>query len=439
MTSPIPSSRRPATSAAKRETDAAPGAVVRTRVARPPSLLDAVQARGVVQGDELDLLLATASGGKRFEQWMTTLLRALKRVAVHAASPLASDPAATPDGGDFSYLLRGEARNGALATYLREVAAAPRMEREDEVRLAKRLEFVRRRFFDAILGAGVAPKAARRLLDESRLRALLDGDSSADDAWAELPNGAARDDVRRAAREYEAVRREFVERNLHVVVAAAAAYRTYGVPLLDLVQEGNAGLIRAVEKFDWRKNVRFRTYATFWIRQAVERAIAASKGIVRVPNYLQQKLRRLRREGTIPRRNEETSLAVLARAFELPPRVVHRLLETERATRSLDAPLAGDGEETLAATIADQSVVDDLHAFEREMMESRVHEALDHLNASERTILEYRYGIGRAAPMTLEEVGRIMNVSRERVRQLQVRALRKLQAPNVMARLAGFV
>lgn len=418
------------------------------------ALLDEVRSRGFVRTEELDHLLGL-SGPKRFEASMKSLLTSLKRVVLRAPDPApytpniaarpaavdATDPTQTgaDAGWDFDFLLRGEARDSALSTYVRDVLAIPHMRRDDETRLAKRLEFVRRRFFQAMIASGVAPKRAREILDYSRLKPLLDATVDHDPMFRGLPRGARLEAIRIACAEYGLVREEFVRRNLHVVIAASAAYRTYGVPLLDLIQEGNAGLIRAVEKFDWRKNVRFRTYATFWIRQAIERAIASNKGILRVPNYLQQKLRRLRREGKIPKRNEETSLTELSKVFDLPTRVVHGLLETERAARSLDAPVGAEGEETLAALIPSDSEPEYTAEWEKPILKRRIHEALGQLSDHERTILEYRYGINREGSMTLEEVGRLLKVSRERVRQLQVRALRKLQAPGVMSRLAGFV
>lgn len=402
------------------------------------SLLQEVRARGFVRSDELDRLLEPASTSKRFESIARSLLTALRRVGLRLVDSDDSE-SKREEVSDFSFLLRSESKDSPLAVYIREVLKIPRMEKDDEVRLGKRLEFVRRRFFQALLQGGVKPKLAREILDYSRLRPLLEQDTTQDPLLNQLPSGPAFEVIRQACFEYQTVREEYVRRNLHVVIGAAAAYRTYGVPLLDLIQEGNAGLIRAVEKFDWRKNVRFRTYATFWIRQAVERAIAANKGIVRVPNYLQQKMRRLRREGAIPRKNEEKSLTEISKAFELPTRVVSRLLETERSTRSLDVAVGDDGDDPLSSLLPADEPIRDVMPWEAPVLKGRIHDALRLLNDHERTILEYRYGIGRAEPMTLEEVGRLMKVSRERVRQLQVRAIRKLQAPAVMARLAGFV
>lgn len=413
------------------------------------SLLKAIRSRGYATHRDLDRLLEPAADAPAFENASRQLLLSLREVEVRRAEGgggETEEPWRCPDGYGFEALLRGESQNDPLRVYVRQIIGIPRLERADEVRLGKRLEFLRLRFHKALVAAGVSIPAARNLLDRRSIGPRVDSAVEDEDADADvlltrlLPNGPHGQPVRRACGDYLAVREEFVERNLHLVVAAAAAYRTYGVPVLDLIQEGNAGLIRAVEKFDWRKCVRFRTYATFWIRQAIERAIASSKGIVRVPNYLQQKLRRLRREGRVPRRNEEVSLREVSKVFDLPAHVVGHLLETERATRSLDVALGEDGETTLGATIPAESPEEmALFDWERALLKNRIHEALDELSDHERAILEYRYGIGRDEPMTLEQVGQLMNVSRERVRQLQVRAIRKLQAPGVIARLAGFV
>src|SRR5690606_8586938 len=143
-----------------------------------------------------------------------------------------------------------------------------------------------------------------------------------------------------------------VERNLFIVIGMSAAYRTYGLPAMDLIQEGNTSLIRAVEKFDWRKGVRFQTYAAFWVRQAIERMITANRGIVRVPNYVQQKLRRLRREGKLPRNHREVDVGDLSEMFDTTRASAARLIETDRNPFSLDVPLKGDdGDISFAALL----------------------------------------------------------------------------------------
>ncbi|MBK6939711.1 MAG: sigma-70 family RNA polymerase sigma factor [Planctomycetes bacterium] len=409
----------------------------------PRSLLKSIRARGFATHDDLDALLSDATTPKRFEKATKPMLTQLAGVEIRAWGTYTVAKAVpgkkAPDGYGFEFLLKGHAKSDPLHAYISEIVCIPRMEREDELRLARRLEFVRQRFQRAILAAGVPMRTARLILKSSRIRSLVEHSEGREGLARHLPEGNRSIPVRRACREYNAVREEFIERNLHLVVAAATAYRTYGVPVLDLIQEGNAGLIRAVEKFDWRKNVRFRTYATFWIRQAIERAIAFNKGIVRVPNYLQQKMRKLRREGTIAKKNEFVSVSDVSRATDLNHTVAGRLLEIERTTRSLDAPMGAEGDGYFGATLESEREETTIHAFEMPLLRSRVSEVLSALSEPERSILEHRYGLNKKAPMTLEEVGRMMKVSRERVRQLQVRALRKLQAPSLISKLAGFV
>lgn len=379
--------------------------------------------RGSIDSAALDALLMCDPSTLAFEACVRRLARSLEEVELELPSG-----AERKDGPYFfDAALRAALRDGQLAGYTREIARIPRMERTDEMRLGRRFDFVRLRLRHALKAAGLRKAVIEEILESSRVPAMT-AEHRVDDPR-----------VVRAVQEVTSVRREWVERNLHVVVAAALQYRTYGVPLLDLVQEGNAGLIRAVEKFDWRKSVLFRTYATFWVRQAIERAIASAKGIVRVPNYLQQKMRRLRREGILPKRNEEVSVLEVSRAFEVSPRVASRLLETERTARSLDVVFGGEDREPLAASLADDETEPFLPPWEVPLLERRLREVLDELPDVERDILELRYGLNGRQPETLEEVGRRMNVSRERVRQLQVRALKALQTPSMLSRLDCFV
>jgi RNA polymerase primary sigma factor len=322
-----------------------------------------------------------------------------------------------------------------LRPYLRDLGRIQRMEKAEEIASGKRLEFIRRRFQRAATAAGLGRSEVRQITRPG-------GRGSPEAAAGRTPRDLAAAErmgrIRRLCGELNAMRAEFVERNLHLVVGLAISYRTYGVPILDLIQEGNAALIRAVEKFDWRKNVRFQTYATFWIRQAVERAIAFNRGIVRVPNYLQQKMRRLRREGVIPRRDGDVTLKDMSRAFEIKPEIASHLLETERGHFSLDAKLDEDGE-SFAAFLADETQDREVESLEFPMLRERLHQVMETLTPQERRILELRYGLGGVDPLTLEEVGKQMKVSRERIRQLQVRAIRKLQRPTLIDKLTGFV
>jgi len=328
-----------------------------------------------------------------------------------------------------------------LRRYLRQVHALKRIDKDEEIRLARRLEFVRRRFRAALEQAKLGQDHLRSVLggEFSRsfthdMRLARVGDPKAPGRLAQTRRYA----IRSRAAELNRVRGVFVERNLGIVADLAMCYRTYGVPVMDLIQEGNGALIRAVEKFDWRKDVRFQTYATFWIRQAVERCIAFNKGIVRVPNYLQQKMRRLRREGVLPRRDRDVSIGDVAGAFDVKREVAGHLLETERTHYSLDVSIDEDGE-TFASLLADDTNGMESTPIEFATLRARIEEVLGDLTPMEREIVQLRFGLGGQQPLTLEDVGKRMNVSRERIRQLQVRAIRKLQRPGLLQRLAGFV
>ncbi len=393
--------------------------------------------QGVLFESDLDDYLAT---GADFEERVEALITELDDLPL-AVTPTGEEALAEPHQRPR---VPPVADDDNLRRYYRQVHHQRRLEKSEEVQLAKRLEFARRRFVAAITAARVRHDDLRRVLGTefsrtcaldlrlTRTRADAHGASP-----ATAPPEALRRVIRARAAEMNRTRATMVERNLAIVADLALCYRTYGVPLMDLIQEGNGALIRAVEKFDWRKDVRFQTYATFWIRQAVERSIAFTKGIVRVPNYLQQKMRRLRREGILPKRDREVSVSEVSAAFEVKREVARHLLQTERAFFSLD--IAGDEDgETFASQLADD------HAVLPERMEflllkTRIGEVLHDLLPLEREILELRYGLSGDAPCTLEEVGRRMKVSRERIRQLQVRALHKLQRPTLLKRLAGFV
>ena len=193
-----------------------------------------------------------------------------------------------------------------------------------------------------------------------------------------------------------------------------------------------------MEKFDWRKGVRFQTYATFWIKQAIERCITANKGIVRVPNYLQQKMRRFQRNGVLSTDKSSLSIKEVSSAFELSSEVAGHLLETGRGHVSLDAPHSEDEENTISDMLA---VHEEESMPEGEVLKlkGRLKEALQVLNDQERFIISYRFGLEGKEIKTLDEIGKLMNVSRERIRQLQIRALQKLKRPSLLERLAPFL
>jgi RNA polymerase primary sigma factor len=237
---------------------------------------------------------------------------------------------------------------------------------------------------------------------------------------------------------YNEVRREFIERNLYLVLNMARQYGSFGVSMMDLVQEGNAALIRAVEKYDWRKEVRFQTYASFWLKQAIERCITANRCIVRLPNYLQQKMRRFKREGKISSDKADLSVGEISEAFSLSPKIAGRLLESDKGHVSLDATYNPHEEGNLVDTLAveDEELIPE---GEREKLKQRLDSAMASLTQQERYILNHRFGLEGKKIKTLEELGRFMNVSRERIRQLQFKAIEKLKRPAFSRQLAPFL
>jgi RNA polymerase primary sigma factor len=254
----------------------------------------------------------------------------------------------------------------------------------------------------------------------------------------------AEDEVR-LAKAYEAgderARRTMIESNLRLVVAIARRYWATGLPMGDLVQEGNLGLLRAVEKFDWRRGVKFSTYATWWIKQAIARG-AADRGAnpIRLPVHVDEQLGRLRRAQArlAELLGREPSTDELASELRLPVDGVVRLQGAAQAVTSLDTPIGDDGAalqdllEDDSAAGPDELAVD---AVGREVLE----EVLATLPERTRQVLVLRFGLDSGTPRTLEEVGAVMGVSRERARQMERRALAALRRPEVRARLEDLV
>ena len=242
-----------------------------------------------------------------------------------------------------------------------------------------------------------------------------------------LTPGEERELARRKDEGDEEAKRRLIESNLRLVMSVTRNYTRAGVPLLDLIQEGNLGLIRAVEKFDYRLGYKLSTYATWWIRQAVTRALAAQGRTIRLPVHVADQVRRLMRaRRTLTQKlNRDPTVPELAKESGFPEKRVHELLDLVEDPVSLETPV-GDGESIYSDLIEDTKTdLPDMKTAER-LRSRELAEALKSLNPRMRHVLALRFGLDGTKPKTLEEIGRRLGLTRERVRQIEVETLRRL-------------
>lgn len=292
-----------------------------------------------------------------------------------------------------------------------------------EVRLSKRIEFTRRRMERTI--------ALSDLSDDTKAFLYMRIDVPAESRSAvrrasggEKPTEA---DVRARWEEHLRQRNELVEANLALVDRIAARYRTYGIPHGDLVQHGNLGLIRAADKFDWRKNVRFRTYAEWWIRQAIERATDTDRDVIHVPRPMRQlisKAQHQHRRSGVDRPLDAERMAELTGA---DPDAARTALAIKTGVVSLDRASNDEDGTPMRNDLEGPDLSERNRREQIEHVRNRVRGLIETLPERERKVVTLRYGLGGDEPRTLEEVGAILNISRERVRQLQIRALERLR------------
>ncbi len=224
-------------------------------------------------------------------------------------------------------------------------------------------------------------------------------------------------------------RRRLVEANLRLVISIARRYTNSGVPVIDLIQEGNLGLMRAAEKFDWRRGCHFGTYATWWIRQAISRAAGEQSRLIHLPEHVATRLRKVRRVAAqLSQENGQDPLPdQIAIAAQMPLEEVDDLLHVTEQPVSLDAPADIDNRLSLADTLEDPMTLAPAEIASQHLLGEELHRALSNLTSRERDVVRLRYGIGDGRSRTLLEVGKELGISRERVRQLEMVALTKLR------------
>ena len=285
--------------------------------------------------------------------------------------------------------------------YLTDIGQYPLLTKEGEVRLAQQIE---------------KGSAARQELDRA-------GDNL---------TPAKRREMRRNLRRGDEAVRTFVQSNLRLVVSIAKKYQASGLPLLDLIQEGNLGLMHAVEKFDWRKGFKFSTYATWWIRQAITRGIANTGRTIRLPVHAGDTLARLQkaRSRLELRFGRPATLAELAVEVEMTEDKATEALRFAAEPLSLSEPLREDGDAELGDVVEDRSAESPFEVAATALLPEEISRLLAPLDNREREILKLRFGLDRGEPRTLEEVGDHFELTRERIRQIEARAMSKLRHPS---------
>jgi RNA polymerase primary sigma factor len=298
----------------------------------------------------------------------------------------------------------------SIALYLKEISRIPLLSAEEEVQLAKAIER--------------GKKAVVRLTQANS-----------------QTNGLSRDRLRSEVRRGKEARRKLIEANFRLVVSIAKKYIGHGVSFMDLIQEGNIGLIRAVEKFEYQRGFKFSTYATWWIRQAVSRALSDQGRTIRVPVHMGERITQLSRVSRelVQKNGHEPTEEEIATEMGISVRLLERIRQAAQYPLSLEMEVGEDMDSTLGDFIEDDSHLLPNDSAIHKMLCERVNDVLASLSARESRVLQLRFGLQDGRAYTLEEVGQKFGVTRERIRQIEAKALSKLRHPRRSRRLRDFL
>ncbi len=326
-----------------------------------------------------------------------------------------------------SELQRCERRAGMGLEEFQKLFGGVRMTEEEEFKLCRRLGLHPSELHEIAARMKIAGKRIRRIEEETgnSAKQLL----------------KISDDLAAARWRAEKARDELVEANLRLVVSIAKKYTNRGLQFLDLIQEGNIGLMKAVEKFDYRRGYKFSTYATWWIRQAITRAIADQGRTIRIPVHMIESINKLIRTSRqlVQELGREASPEEIAERMEMPVDKVRKILRIAKEPISLETPIGDDGDSHLGDFIEDKTAVSPSESVVKMSLSDQTRRALATLTPREEKVLRMRFGIGQASDHTLEEVGRGFSVTRERIRQIEAKALSKLRHPSRLNRLKSFL
>ena len=431
-------------------------------------IIDSVKARGWITYDEAsDFIAEIGATPGTVRRFIRRLESAGVEVTTKPGRNRKSDRRRSAKAAEKSNLLSAE----PVQTYLDWMGAVSLLTREGEVELARQIEKGRQIIYDAIVDRGLHAQeiaevceqvaagelAVREAVIEPRFEAVLCAlasyvqsceEGSAARKKAETDSGLSAGQLRKlhelvsaAHADVERAKSEMVEANLRLVVAIAKKYLKRGLPFMDLIQEGNMGLMRAIDKFDYRRGYKLSTYASWWIRQSMARATTDQARTIRIPVHaceLLTKVTGMTRKLTGELGREPTP-AEIAKRMKLPREQVANLLMISRDTVSLEMPVGNDGTSELRDLIADDDGSTPMDSVIGEDLSKSVMRALESLNPREQRIIRMRFGIGEKESHTLAEIGREFGLSRERIRQLQALALRKLRSVHGDAALKQFV